>query len=31
VRAKRGRLEYRHQGRLMYVSAASVDRLGGNA
>jgi hypothetical protein len=28
MRARRGRLEYRYQGRRMYVSADSVDRLG---
>jgi excisionase family DNA binding protein len=27
MRAKRGRLEIRHQGRRVYVSAESVDRL----
>ncbi len=27
MRAKRGRLEVRHHGRRVYVSAASVDRL----
>jgi excisionase family DNA binding protein len=27
MRARRGRLEYRYQGRRMYVSADSVDRL----
>lgn len=29
MRVKRGRLEGRHQGRRVYVSAASVDSLGG--
>jgi excisionase family DNA binding protein len=28
MRIKRGRLEHRRQGRRIYVSAASVDRLG---
>ncbi len=28
MRVKRGRLEGRHQGRRLYVSAESVDRLG---
>ena len=28
MRAKRGRLESRHQGRRVYVSAASVDQIG---
>jgi excisionase family DNA binding protein len=27
MRARRGRLEYRYQGRRLYVSADSVDRL----
>jgi hypothetical protein len=28
MRVKRGRLQARHQGRRIYVSAASVERLG---
>lgn len=31
MRAKRGRLESRHHGRRLYVSAASVDALGSEA
>jgi Helix-turn-helix domain len=27
MRARRGRLEHRYQGRRLYVSAASIDRL----
>jgi hypothetical protein len=31
MRANRGRLESRHQGARRYISAASIERLGGEA